>query len=164
MMNLGSLKKAPGSTKRKRRIGRGKGSGMGNQATKGHDGQLGRSGKKRPYAGFEGGQMRLTRVLPKRGFTPLDKVVYTVVNLTDLDGFEADTVVNPRLLVNAGLAELSANCRELEKDQDYEKNLRHPVKILGRGELTKPLTVRAHRFSESAKAKIEKVGGKAEVI
>lgn len=164
MMNLGSLKKAAGSTKGKRRVGRGKGSGMGNQATKGHDGQLGRSGKVHPYAGFEGGQMRLMRVLPKRGFTPLERVEYTIINLADLDSFAADTIVNARLMVQAGLAELSATRGELQDEQDYEKNLRRPVKILARGELTKPLTVRAHRFSDSAKAKIEKVGGKAEVI
>jgi large subunit ribosomal protein L15 len=149
MMNLGNLKKAKGSTKDKRRVGRGKGSGMGNQATKGHDGQKGRSGKTKPYAGFEGGQMRLVRILPKRGFTSPNRVEYSVVNLSSLEStFDANTDVTLELMVEKGLV----------------KNLHKPVKVLARGEISKPLTVQANRFSNSAKDKIEKAGGKAEVI
>jgi large subunit ribosomal protein L15 len=149
MLNLGNLKKAKGSTREKRRVGRGKGSGMGNQATKGHDGQKGRSGKVHPYAGFEGGQMRLVRILPKRGFTPPNRVEYSVVNLADLEkAFEANSEVTLELMVEKGLV----------------KNLKHPVKVLGRGDINKAMTVKAHRFSNSAKDKIEKAGGKAEVI
>jgi large subunit ribosomal protein L15 len=148
MMNLGNLKKAPGSTKGKRRVGRGKGSGMGNQATKGHDGQKGRSGKERPYSGFEGGQMRLVRILPKRGFTSPHRVEYNVVNLSALEIFEPNTEVTLEMMVEKGLV----------------KNLKKPVKVLARGEISKPLTIKANRFSDSAKAKIEKAGGKVEVI
>ncbi len=149
MLNLGNLKKAKGSTNEKRRVGRGKGSGMGNQATSGHDGQKSRSGKPHPYAGFEGGQMRLVRILPKRGFTSPHHVEFSLVNLADLDKtFDANSEVTLELLVQKGLI----------------KNLKHPVKILARGDINKPLTVKAHQFSNSAKDKIEKAGGKAEVI
>jgi len=148
MMNLGNLKKAKGSTEKKKRVGRGKGSGMGNRATKGHDGQRGRSGSPHPYAGFEGGQMRLIRLIPKRGFHSPHRVVYSVVNLSALEVFEANTDVTLEKMVEKGLI----------------KDLKRPVKVLARGEITKPLTVKANRFSDSAKAKIEKAGGKAEVI
>lgn len=149
MLNLGNLKKAKGSTTTRRRVGRGKGSGMGNQATKGHDGQKARSGKPHPYAGFEGGQMRLVRILPKRGFHNPNRVECSVVNLAQLDTtFEADTVVTLEMMVDNGLV----------------KNLKQPVKVLARGEINKPLTVKANRFSNSAIAKIEKAGGKVEVI
>lgn len=149
MLNLGNLKKAKGSTKGKRRVGRGKGSGMGNQATAGQGGQKARSGKPGPYAGFEGGQMRLVRILPKRGFTSPNRVEYSVVNTADLENaFEPNTVVTLEMMVLNGLV----------------KNLKHPVKVLARGDINKPLTVMANRFSNSAKDKIEKAGGKAEVI
>jgi large subunit ribosomal protein L15 len=149
MMNLGNLKKAKGSTTKRRRVGRGKGSGMGNQATRGHDGQLGRGSKVHPYAGFEGGQMRLTRLLPKRGFTSPHRVEYSVVNLAALElAFEANSEVTVDKMMEKGLV----------------KNLKQPVKVLARGEITKPLTVKANHFSSSAKDKIEKAGGKAEVI
>jgi large subunit ribosomal protein L15 len=149
MLNLGNLRKAKGSTKSKRRVGRGKGSGMGNQATKGHDGQKARSGKPHPYAGFEGGQMRLVRILPKRGFTPPRKVEFSLINLADLDkAFEPNSEVTLELMVEKGLV----------------KNLKQPVKILARGDINKPLKVKAHKFSNSAKDKIEKAGGTAEVI
>lgn len=149
MMNLGNLKKAPGSTQEKRRIGRGKGSGMGNQSTRGHGGQLGRGSKVHPYAGFEGGQMRFMRILPKRGFTSPHKVEFSLVNLAALEqAFAANAEVTIEKLVEAGLV----------------KNFNNPVKILARGDITKPLTVIAHQFSCSAKDKIEKAGGKAEVI
>lgn len=148
MLSLANLKKAPGSTHKTKRIGRGKGSGHGNSSTRGGKGQTARSGKPHPYAGFEGGQMRLTRILPKRGFVSPHRVVFSVVNLASLDIFEAGTKVTPEMLCDKGLV----------------KNLAAPVKILARGEITKSLTVVAHQFSESAKAKIEKAGGKAEVI
>ncbi|GAB4273052.1 MAG: 50S ribosomal protein L15 [Candidatus Rifleibacteriota bacterium] len=149
MLNLGNLKKAKGSTKEKRRVGRGKGSGMGNQATKGHDGQKGRSGKAHPYVGFEGGQMRLVRILPKRGFTPPHRVEFSVVNIADLDkAFEANSNVTLEMMVEKGLL----------------KNLNKPVKVLARGDINKALIVQAHQFSNSAKDKIEKAGGKTEVI
>lgn len=150
MLNLGNLQKAIGSTKEKRRVGRGKGSGMGNQATKGHDGQLGRGSKKHPYAGFEGGQMRLIRILPKRGFKNPHRIEFAVVNLEALDKtFNANDEVTYEKMVEMGLV----------------KNFKLPVKVLADGEITKPLTVHAHHFSIAAKEMIEKVGGKAiEVI
>jgi large subunit ribosomal protein L15 len=149
MLNLGNLRKAKGSTKRKRIVGRGKGSGMGNQATRGHDGQLGRGSKRRPYAGFEGGQMRLVRLLPKRGFKNPHRVEFSVVNLSSLEAaFAPNAEVTIEKMVEAGLV----------------KNYLYPVKVLARGEITKPLTVQANQFSNSAKDKIEKAGGKAEVI
>jgi large subunit ribosomal protein L15 len=149
MLNLGNLKKAKGSTKERKRVGRGKGSGMGNQATAGQGGQKARSGKPHPYAGFEGGQMRLVRILPKRGFTPPRRVEFSLVNLADLDkAFEANSEVTLELMIEKGLI----------------KNLRKPVKVLARGDINKALNVQAHQFSNSAKDKIEKAGGKAEVI
>jgi large subunit ribosomal protein L15 len=149
MLNLGNLRKAKGSTKRKRIVGRGKGSGMGNQATRGHDGQLGRGSKARPYAGFEGGQMRLVRLLPKRGFKNPHRVEFAVVNLSSLEAaFAPNAEVTIEKMVEAGIV----------------KNYSAPVKVLARGEITKPLTVQANQFSNSAKDKIEKAGGKAQVI
>lgn len=150
MLNLGNLKKATGSTTDKRRVGRGKGSGMGNQATRGHDGQLGRGSKRHPYAGFEGGQMRLVRILPKRGFFNPHRIEFAVVNLTALEkAFNANDEVTYEKMVEAGVV----------------KNFKLPVKVLARGEITKPLTVHAHHFSAAAKELIEKAGGKAiEVI
>ncbi len=149
MLNLGNLKKAKGSTSKKRRIGRGKGSGMGNQATRGQGGQLSRGSKTSPYAGFEGGQMRLTRILPKRGFTSPNKKEFALVNVAALElTFDANAVITVENMMEKGLV----------------KNLRHPVKVLARGDISKPMTVQAHQFSNSAKDKIEKAGGKAEVI
>jgi large subunit ribosomal protein L15 len=148
MMNLGSLKKAPGSTKSRKRVGRGKGSGHGNRSTRGGKGQTARSGKPHPYLGFEGGQMRLVRRMPKRGFVPPHRVEYAEVNLASLEKFDTGTHVTVQMLMDRGII----------------KNLKAPVKILARGEISKALTIQAHRFSETAKAKIEKAGGKAEVI
>jgi len=146
-MDLSNLKPAIGSTKNRKRLGRGAGSGTGKTSGKGHKGQKARSGGS-IKAGFEGGQMPLQRRLPKRGFTPLDKKVYALVNLRDLELFEAGSVVDLEALGKAGLV----------------KALLDGVKILGDGELTKALTVKAHKFSKSAVAKIEAAGGKAEVI
>lgn len=146
-MDLSNLKPAIGSTKNRKRIGRGHGSGTGKTAGKGHKGQNARSGGG-VKAGFEGGQMPLQRRLPKRGFTPLEKKVYALVNLRDLDVFEAGSVVDLAALGKAGLV----------------TKVLDGIKVLGDGELTKPLTVHAHKFSKSARAKIEAVGGKAEVL
>ena len=146
-MKLHDLKPAEGSVKTPLRKGRGTGSGLGKTAGKGHKGQNARSGGgTRP--GFEGGQMPLMRRLPKRGFTNIFATVYSVVNLRDLEVFEADTIVTPKLLMGAGI---------VRKANDG-------IKILGNGKLTKKLTVQAHKFSKSAQEKIEALGGKAEVI
>jgi len=146
-MDLSNLKPAIGSTKNRKRIGRGAGSGTGKTAGKGHKGQNARSGGG-IKAGFEGGQMPLQRRLPKRGFTSLNKKVYALVNLRDLELFEAGTVVDVAALGKAGLI----------------KNVGDGIKILGDGELTKALTIKAHKFSKSALERIEAAGGKAEVI
>ncbi len=148
MLTLATLRKSPGSTKNRKRIGRGKGSGHGNKSTRGGKGQTARSGKPHPYAGFEGGQMRIVRRLPKRGFIPPHRVEYSLVNIASLENFDTGTNVTLDLLKEKGLIKPSSQL----------------VKILARGEISKPLTIHAHRFSESAKAKIEKAGGKAEVI
>ncbi|MBE3101546.1 MAG: 50S ribosomal protein L15 [Firmicutes bacterium] len=146
-MKLHDLKPAEGSVKTPLRKGRGTGSGLGKTAGRGHKGQNARSGGgTRP--GFEGGQMPLMRRLPKRGFTNIFATVYSVVNLRDLEVFEEDTIVTPKLLMRAGI---------VRKANDG-------IKILGDGRLTKKLTVQAHKFSKSAQEKIEALGGKAEVI
>ena len=146
-MKLHDLKPAEGSVKTPLRKGRGTGSGLGKTAGRGHKGQNARSGGgTRP--GFEGGQMPLMRRLPKRGFTNIFATVYSVVNLRDLEVFEEDTIVTPKLLMRAGI---------VRKANDG-------IKILGDGQLTKKLTIQAHKFSKSAQEKIEALGGKAEVI
>ena len=145
-MKLHELAPAPGANTESYRRGRGHGSGNGKTAGKGHKGQKARSGGSiRP--GFEGGQMPLQRQIPKRGFKNIFATQYAIVNVGDLEIFENGTVVNGEALVAAGL---------LKKTLDG-------VKVLGRGELTKQLTVEVAAFSESAKQKIEEVGGKAEV-
>lgn len=146
-MKLHELSPAPGSVKKAYRKGRGAGSGNGKTAGKGHKGQKARTGGGvRP--GFEGGQMPLQRRIPKRGFNNIFGTQYAVVNVSDLEQFDNDTVVTTELLMEAGLV----------------KKTLDGVKILGNGELTKKLTVNAKAFSASAKEKIEKAGGKAEVI
>lgn len=145
-MKLHELAPAPGANTESYRRGRGHGSGNGKTAGKGHKGQKARSGGSiRP--GFEGGQMPLQRQIPKRGFKNIFATQYAIVNVGDLEIFENGTVVNGEALVAAGL---------LKKTLDG-------VKVLGNGELTKQLTVEVAAFSESAKQKIEEVGGKAEV-
>lgn len=146
-MDLSNLKPALGSTKNRKRLGRGPGSGNGKTAGKGHKGQNARSGGG-VKAGFEGGQMPLQRRLPKRGFTSLNKKEYVLVNLRDLELFEAGSVVDLESLGKAGL---------INKVGDG-------VKILADGDFSKALTVKAHKFSKSAIVKIEAAGGKAEVI
>ena len=146
-MKLYELSPAAGSVKDVKRIGRGHGSGNGKTAGKGHKGQNARSGGGvRP--GFEGGLMPMTRRIPKRGFNNIFATKYSVVNVSDLDQFVDGTVVDADLLKASGL---------IKKTNDG-------VKILGNGELTKNLTVKAAAFSASAKEKIEKAGGKAEVM
>jgi len=147
MMDLSNLKPAIGSTKNRKRIGRGHGSGTGKTSGKGHKGQKARSGGS-VKAGFEGGQMPLQRRLPKRGFTPLSKKIYALVNLHDLETFASGTVVDIAALGQAGLV----------------KNINDGVKILADGDLTKKLTVKAHKFSRQAKEKIEAAGGTVEVL
>ncbi len=146
-MELNNLRPSVGSTKNRKRIGRGTGSGHGKTATKGHKGQKARSGGS-IKAGFEGGQMPLQRRLPKRGFTPIDKVVYSLVNVSQLDMYESGTVVDLTSLITAG----------------FIKSERFAVKILGNGDLTKPLKVTAHKFSQAAKDKIIAAGGSFEEI
>ena len=146
-MDLSNLKPAIGSTKSRKRIGRGQGSGTGKTAGKGHKGQKARSGGSiKP--GFEGGQMPLQRRLPKRGFTPLTRKEYALVNLRDLAQFEPDSVVDLEALSASGLV----------------GQVKDGIKVLGDGELGHALTVKAHKFSKSAVAKIEAAGGKVEVL
>ena len=146
-MDLSNLRPAEGSKQSDNfRRGRGHGSGNGKTAGKGHKGQKARSGGTRP--GFEGGQMPLYRRIPKRGFTNRNTKEIVGINVSALEVFENDTVVSVETLIEAGIV----------------KNPRDGVKILGNGELTKKLTVQANAFSASAAAKIESLGGKAEVI
>jgi large subunit ribosomal protein L15 len=147
IMDLSNLQPASGSTRNRKRIGRGHGSGTGKTAGKGHKGQKARAGGS-VKAGFEGGQMPLQRRLPKRGFTPLSRVEYALVNLRDLELFDAGSVVDVEALGKAGLI----------------GQLKDGVKILGDGELTKALTIKAHKFSKSAQEKIAAAGGTTEVI
>jgi len=144
-LDLSSLKPAKGSRKKPKRIGRGPGSGHGKTATAGNKGQLSRSGRKQ-YFGFEGGQMPLQRRVPKRGFTNLFRKEYAVVNLGSLNALEGE--ITPERLVKEGLV----------------KKLLSGVKVLGDGDLTRPIVVKAHRFSKSALEKITRAGGRAETI
>ena len=145
-MKLHELSPAPGSAKKAYRKGRGAGSGNGKTAGYGHKGQLARSGHVRP--GFEGGQMPLQRRIPKRGFNNIFASKLAAINVSDLNRFEDGAVVDTQALLDAGI---------IKKAYDG-------VKVLGRGELTKKLTVNVAAFSEGAKKKIEEAGGKAEVI
>ena len=146
-MDLSNLQPAAGSKQSDNfRIGRGHGSGNGKTAGKGHKGQKARSGAPRP--GFEGGQMPLYRRLPKRGFTNRNSLTIVGINLSALEGFEDGAVVTVDSLIESGIV----------------RNPKDGVKILGNGELTKKLTVKANAFSASAKEKIEALGGTCEVI
>ena len=146
-MKLHELKPAAGSTTAPKRLGRGIGSGLGKTSGKGHKGAKARSGGGK-RAGFEGGQLPLVRRVPKRGFTNIFATEYETINVERLEIFEDGTVVTPELLIQTGLI----------------KKVLDGVKVLGSGELTRKLTVKAHKFTGSAKEKIEAVGGKAEVI
>lgn len=145
-MKLSDLSPIPGSKKKNKRVGRGSGSGHGKTSCRGHKGQKSRSGGG-TRIGFEGGQMPLHRRLPKRGFTNIFRKQYGIVNLAALDRL-SDSEVTPEILIEKGLI----------------KDIKDGIKVLGDGEIKKPLTVMAHAFSSSAKEKIIKAGGKIEVI
>lgn len=143
-MKLHELSPATGSRHTRKRIGRGPGSGTGKTAGRGHNGQRSRSGFSQ-RRGFEGGQMPLVRRVPKRGFTNIFRKEYSVINLERLEGFEGE--VTPETLLEKGLVRRGRQ-----------------VKVLGGGEVSAKLTVRAHKFSKSARTKIEAAGGTCEVI
>ena len=145
-MKLHELKAVEGSSTAAKRKGRGLGSGNGKTAGYGHKGQKARSGAKK--AGFEGGQMPLQRRLPKRGFNNIFATQYVTVKVSDLEKFEAGSVIDAQALLDAGII----------------KKVLDGVKVLGNGEVTKAVTVKAAAYTASAKEKIEKAGGKAEVI
>lgn len=146
-MKLNELKPVEGARHYKKRVGRGTGSGLGKTSTRGHKGQNARSGGGvRP--GFEGGQTPLFKRLPKRGFTNINRLEYAVVNVSDLNTFEAGSVVDLQALKQKGLVK-----------KEYEG-----VKVLGNGELKVALTVKAKKFSEAAKEKISAAGGSIEVL
>jgi large subunit ribosomal protein L15 len=144
-MNLSTIHAPRKASEKRKRVGRGMGSGMGKTSTRGHKGQGSRSGT-RLLRGFEGGQMPLHRRLPKRGFKNIFREEYAIVNLDRL-GALGETEITPDVLKKAGVVDG-----------------RSPVKILGNGELKSALTVRAHKFSKSAQEKITKAGGKFEVL
>ncbi len=147
-MRQDELHPAPGSKHKRKRVGRGDGSGHGTYSCRGIKGQKARTGGG-VHPLFEGGQTPLVKRLPyKRGFTNIFRTEYTVVNLDRLNVFSAGTEVTPEKLLTAGIV----------------KKLKKPIKILGEGELSQPLVVKANKFSRTAKAKIEAVGGKAEEI
>lgn len=146
-MKLHEISPAAGSTTAPKRLGRGVGSGLGKTSGKGHKGSKARSGGGKAQ-GFEGGQMKLVRRIPKRGFTNIYAKEYATINLSALEVFEDGAVVDALVLKNAGIV----------------KNAKDGIKVLGNGEMTKKLTVKAAKFSKSAAEKIEANGGKAEVI
>ena len=145
--HIGTLRPPRGAKKRRKRIGQGMGSGHGKTATRGSKGQRSRSGA-RMRPGFEGGQMPLHRRLPKRGFTNIFKKHFALVNLRDLKDFAPGEAITPELLIQRG----------------YVKELRDGLKVLGDGELKVALKITAQHFSKSAREKIQKAGGTAEVI
>jgi large subunit ribosomal protein L15 len=141
-MKLHELSPAKGSTQSRKRVGRGPGSGLGKTSGKGHKGQKSRASYRR-LAGFEGGQMSLVRRVPKRGFTNIFRVEYEVVNVGQIAGLEGE--ITPEKLASAGLVKAG-----------------RPVKVLGDGEATKGMSVVAHKFSKSARTKIEAAGGRCQ--
>lgn len=146
-MKLHELKAAPGSSRARKRRGRGTASGLGKTSGRGMNGQNSRSGGG-TRLGFEGGQMPLYRRIPKRGFTNIFGKTYEIINIDDLNTFEAGTVVTPAMLEEAG----------------FVKQVKDGVKVLGDGTLEKNISVQAQKFSKTAIEKIEAAGGKAEVI
>jgi len=148
MNELSNLKPPVGAVRKKKRVGRGESSGWGKTAGAGHKGQKARSGNSKPARGFEGGQMPLHRRLPKRGFRSRNRVEYAIVNLEQLVAFDEGAVVDLTTLQERGIA----------------KKGRSLLKILANGELSSAITVKAHKFSASAAAKIAAAGGTAELI
>ena len=147
-MRLNELSPAPGAKKSRKRVGRGDASGHGTYSGRGRDGQKSRAGY-RIKRGFEGGQLPLIKRLPqKRGFVNIFRIEYSVVNIAKLNMFESGSEVTPEKMVASGLV----------------KSLRQPVKVLADGELTYPLSIKAHKFSAAARAKIEAAGGSAEEV
>jgi large subunit ribosomal protein L15 len=144
-MNLSNIRAPKKASEGKKRVGRGMGSGMGKTSTRGHKGQRSRSGS-RMMRGFEGGQMPLHRRMPKRGFTNIFRKEYCIVNLEKLAAL-GETTITPELLRRTGVV-----------------RTKHPIKVLGDGELSVALTIQAHKFSKSAQEKIIKAGGKFEVL
>ena len=144
-MNLSNIHRPKKATEKRKRVGRGMGSGMGKTSTRGHKGQRSRTGS-RMIRGFEGGQMPLHRRMPKRGFTNIFRKEYNIVSVERLAEL-GETTINPDVLRKAGVIKT-----------------KHPVKVLGNGELSVALTVSAHKFSKSAQEKIIKAGGKVEVL
>ena len=146
-MNLSNLKPAKGSQKARKRVGRGPGSGHGKTSCRGHKGQNSRSGGGAPL-GFEGGQMPLTRRLPKRGFTNIFKKRYSLINIADLAIFDKGSIVDEVALVEKGLV-----------GKVYDG-----IKLLGNGEIDKPITLKVHKWSKTAMDKIVAAGGKIEEV
>ena len=146
-MRIEDIRPAEGSTKNKKRVGRGVGSGHGKTSCKGHKGQKARSGGTKG-AGFEGGQMPLQRRIPKRGFTNIFKKEYAIINLDTLEALKDDAVITPELLIEKGVI----------------KKMKDGLKVLANGSIQRPVTIKANAFSSSAAAKIEAAGGKTEVI
>jgi large subunit ribosomal protein L15 len=144
-MNLSNIHAPKKATTKRKRVGRGMGSGMGKTSTRGHKGQRSRTGS-RMIRGFEGGQMPLHRRMPKRGFTNIFRKEYSIVSIERLAEL-GETTITPEVLRKAGVIKT-----------------KHPVKVLGEGELTVALTVSAHKFSKTAHDKITKAGGKVEVL
>ena len=145
-MKLNDLRPPRGATKKRKRVGCGPGSGHGKRSTRGQKGDKSRSGY-RVKLGYEGGQMPITRRIPKRGFVHIQREDYEIVNLERLNKLEPNTVVTPQLLKERGMVKG-----------------KHKVKILGQGDISIPLTVKAHKFSQTAQDKIKKAKGKIEEI
>ena len=146
-MRLNDLSPMKGSSKRRKRVGRGPGSGHGKTSCRGHKGQKARAGAK-ILPGFEGGQMPFQRRLPKRGFTNICKKEYELINISDLKKFESDTVLDINTLKDAGLI----------------SGKKYGVKLLGDGEISHPLAIKVHKVSRKAREKVEAAGGKVELI
>ena len=146
-MKINEVNPNIGATKDRKRVGRGPGSGMGKTATRGHKGQKSRSGYSRRY-GFEGGQMPLVRRVPKRGFKNPFSKEFVPINLTMISSFTDLEKITVQDFINKGVV----------------KNIKDGIKILGTGEIDRPVTIQAHKFSKAAQEKIEKAGGKCEVI
>ncbi len=146
-MHLGSLKPAAGAKKKRKRVGCGPGSGHGKTATRGHKGTQSRSGNTQ-HAWYEGGQMPLQRRIPKRGFTNIFRVAFQVINISDLDRFDANTTVDIDKLLESGLVRQTGG----------------KVKLLGDGEINKALTISVHACSKKAREAVEKAGGQVNIV